>query len=117
MIINDESYERVQNAVEDIYSCCEIEDDYTGWEDVASSAIAPYLEALDEEQLRMTITAFEEYIADVSEEDENLAVGIKTALMRFLSETLEYLTEIYDETSDYGEAIKESLSELNKMTV
>jgi hypothetical protein len=89
--ISDESYERVQNAIEDIGYCCEVEDDYDQWEDIAASSMAGFLDDLDLEQLEMTVAAFEEYIIDKADDDMNMAMGVKTALARYLRERLEYL--------------------------
>jgi hypothetical protein len=89
--ISDESYERVQNAIEDIGYCCETEDDYDRWEDIAASSMAGFLDDLDSKQLEMTVAAFEEYITDTAESDLNMAMGVKNALARYLRERLEYL--------------------------
>ena len=84
MLISDESYERVRDAVADIKCCCETEDDYMEWEDIASFSIMAFLEALDENQLKMTVAAFREYAWDIEDEDSNLSQGILTALDRCL---------------------------------
>jgi hypothetical protein len=89
--ISDESYERVQNAIEDIGYCCETEDNYDQWEDIAASSMAGFLDDLDSEQLEMTVAAFGEYIIDKADDDMNMAMGVKTALARYLRERLEYL--------------------------
>ena len=86
MIISDESYERVRAAVDDIKCCCEIEDDYMEWEDIALFSIMAFLEALDEDQLKMTVVAFREYAWDIEVDDENFSNGILTALDRCLEE-------------------------------
>lgn len=86
MLISDESYERVRDAVADIKCCCETEDDYMEWEDIASFSIMSFLEALDEDQLKMTVAAFREYAWDIEDEDSNLSQGILTALDRCLRE-------------------------------
>ncbi len=86
MIISDESYERVYNAVADIKCCCATEDDYMLWEDIASYSIMAFLEGLDEDQFKMTVAAFREYADDISDEDRNLAEGIQVALERCLDE-------------------------------
>ena len=90
--ISDESYERVQDIIEDIGYCCEVEDDYDQWEDIAASSMASFLDDLDGEQLEMTVAALEEYIVDST--DMNMAMGIKTALERYIRERLEFL-DIY----------------------
>lgn len=98
--INEESYERVNNAIEEIGYCCATEDDYNEWEDVAASAIAPFLEELNAEQLAMTCAAFREYIIDTADNDLNLAMGIKTALARTLRETLDYIGDVPNDEDD-----------------
>ena len=92
--ISDESYERVQNIIEDIGYCCEVEDDYEQWEDIATSSMAGFLDDLDYEQVEMTVAALEEYIIDTADTDMNMAMGIKTALGRYIRERLEFL-DIY----------------------
>lgn len=89
--ISDESYERVQNAIEDLSYCCELEDDYEQWEDIAASSMSSFLDDLDAEQFEMTVAAFIEYITDKADEDMNMAMGVKTALARYIRERLEYL--------------------------
>lgn len=89
--ISDESYERVQNIIEDMSYCCEFEDDYDQWEDIATSSMASFLDDLDGEQLEMTVAALEEYIIDKADNDLNMAMGVKTALARYIRERIEYL--------------------------
>ncbi len=89
--ISDESYERVQNIIEDIGYCCEVEDDYEQWEDIAASSMAGFLDDLDYEQVEMTVAALEEYIIDTDYTDMNMAIGIKTALARYIRERLDFL--------------------------
>lgn len=89
--ISDESYERVQNIIEDIGYCCEVEDDYEQWEDIAASSMAGFLDDLDYEQVEMTVAALEEYIIDTADTDMNMAMGIRTALARYLRERLDFL--------------------------
>lgn len=89
--ISDESYERVQNIIEDIGYCCEVEDDYEQWEDIAVSSMAGFLDDLDYEQVEMTVAALEEYIIDTADTDMNMAMGIKTALSRYIRERLDFL--------------------------
>ena len=89
--ISDESYERVQDIIEDMSYCCEFEDDYDQWEDIAASSMASFLDDLDGEQLEMTVAAFEKYIIDKADNDLNMAMGVKTALARYMRERLEYL--------------------------
>lgn len=89
--ISDESYERVHNIIEDISYCCEVEDDYEQWEDIAASSMAGFLDDLDYEQVEMTVAALEEYIIDTADTDMNMAMGIKTALARYIRERLDFL--------------------------
>lgn len=98
--ISDESYESVQNAVEDINCCCVTEDDYNEWEDIAASSIAGFIDSLNDEQLAMTCAAFREYIIDTEDSDLNLAMGIRTALARSLREMLEYIGDVPDDEDD-----------------
>ena len=89
--ISDKSYERVQDLIEDIGYCCEVEDDYDQWEDIAASSMAGFLDDLDAEQLEMTVAALEEYIIDTADTDMNMAMGIKIALTRYIRERLDFL--------------------------
>lgn len=98
--ISDESYERVQNAIEDINCCCVTEGDYNEWEDIAASSIADFIDSLNDEQLAMTCAAFREYIIDTEDSDLNLAMGIRTALARSLREMLEYIGDVPDDEDD-----------------
>lgn len=98
--ISDESYERVQNAIEDINCCCVTEVDYNEWEDIAASSIAGFIDSLNDEQLAMTCAAFREYIIDTEDSDLNLAMGIRTALARSLREMLEYIGDVPDDEDD-----------------
>lgn len=98
--ISDESYERVQNAIEDINCCCVTEDEYTEWEDIAASSIEGFIDSLNDEQLAMTCAAFREYIIDKEDTDLNIALGIKTALTRALREMLNYIGTVYDDEND-----------------
>ena len=110
-IISDESYERVESAVNEVKSVCATEDDYMEWEDVAASAMEFVFDELDEDQLKMTVSAFIEYINDTADEDENMALGIKTAVIRCLREKAdsmdmydkEYYEDDYDENEDSEE--------------
>ena len=89
--ISDESYERVQDIIEDIGYCCEVEDDYEQWEDIAASSMAGFLDDLNYEQVEMTVAALEEYIIDTADTDMNMAMGIRTALARYIRERLDFL--------------------------
>lgn len=89
--ISDESYERVQNIIEDIGYCCEVEDDYEQWEDIAASSMAGFLDDLDYEQIEMTVAAMQEYIIDIADTDMNMAMGIRIAVARYIRERLDFL--------------------------
>ena len=89
--ISDESYERVQDIIEDIGYCCEVEDDYEQWEDIAASSMAGLLDDLDYEQVEMTVAALEEYIIDTADTDMNMAMGIRIAVARYIRERLDFL--------------------------
>lgn len=89
--ISDESYERVQDIIEDIGYCCEVEDNYEQWEDIAASSMAGFFDDLDYEQIEMTVAALEEYIIDTADTDMNMAMGIRTALARYIRERLDFL--------------------------
>lgn len=89
--ISDESYDRVRDIIEDIGHCCEVDDDYNEWEDIAASSMSSFLDELDLEQLEMTVAALEEYIIDTADTDMNIAIGIKTALARYIRERLDFL--------------------------
>ena len=89
--ISDECYERVQDIIEDIGYCCEVENDYEQWEDIAASSMAGFLDDLGYEQVEMTVTALEEYIIDTADTDMNMAMGIRTALARYIRERLDFL--------------------------
>ena len=131
--VNEESYARVETAVDEIRMACETGDDYMEWEDVAASAIEPVFDELDEEQLRMTVSAFIEYINDTADEDRNMALGVKTALIRCLKETVEYMdtcVEYHEDSGDdeddeeeepqenpYIEALREQVGRVQKVTI
>lgn len=89
--ISDESYERVQDIIEDIGYCCEVEDNYEQWEDIAASSMAGFFDDLDYEQVEMTVAAMQEYIIDIADTDMNMAMGIRTALARYIRERLDFL--------------------------
>ena len=118
--INEASYERVQNAIEDINICCVTEDDYNEWEDIASSSIAAFIDDLNDEQLEMTCGAFMEYIEDTAETDRNMAMGVKTALERALKEMLDNIgiaDEDETEKEELIKAMKNSLKAVENMEV
>ena len=93
MSINTESLERVQTALDDIIAGCEVEDDYTEWEDVASSSVSSVLEELDSEQTVITCAAFRRYVTNTIGSNRNMALGVREALIRALKETLDFLGE------------------------
>ena len=111
--VNEESYERVESAVNEVKSACVTEDDYMEWEDVAASAMEFVFDELDEDQLKMTVSAFIEYINDTADEDENMALGIKTAVIRCLKEKADSM-DMYDEEyyeDDYDDEDSEEQEE------
>lgn len=93
MIISEETYERVQNIIEDIDICCVTEDDYNEWEDIAASSIGSFMDELDTEQFKMTCEALREWIDDNSSNKKNMTMGVKTAFERYLRERIEYLDD------------------------
>ena len=119
--INEASYERVQNAIEDINICCVTEDDYNEWEDIASSSIAAFIDDLNDEQLEMTCDAFVEYIEDTVKSDRNMALGVKTALERALNEMLDNAGVISEDDDEERvfliNAMKNSLKAVENMEV
>ncbi len=113
MFVNkSEAHERVLNAVEDIKACCEVSDYYSQWSDIAASSIQAFLEDLSNEQLDDTCGAFREYIEETSKENENLARGIKDALMICLNEMIDYIGEVPD-TSEVDEDEKDFYDAFN----
>jgi len=92
-MISEEAYERVQNIIEDINICCETEDDYNEWEDIAASSIGGFMDELDTEQFKAVCEALREWIDDNSSSDMNMAMGVKTAFERYLRERIEYLDD------------------------
>lgn len=125
--ISSESYERVQNAIEDIGYCCVTEDDYNEWEDIAASSIGGFIEALNDVQIEMTCAAFREYINDTAETDLNMAMGVKTALARAIREmldTIDLTAPVTDEddeadtdTADVVAALKRELEAVENMNI
>lgn len=103
-----EAHERVLCAVEDIKSCCEVRDDYHEWSDIAASSVQFFLEDLIAEQLDDICSAFGEYIEETVGEDENLAKGVKDALLICLREMLDYIGET---SEDEEEEIDENESD------
>lgn len=101
--VRSEAHGRVLSAVEDIKTCCEVEDYYEEWSDVAASSIQAFLENLSAEQLDDTCGAFREYITEIFKENPNLANGIKDGLRICLNEMLDYIGDVpeYDNSEDY----------------
>lgn len=89
--ISDASYERVHDIIEDIGYCCEVEDNYEQWEDIAASSMAGFFDDLDYEQIEMTVAAMQEYIIDIADTDMNMAMGIRIAVARYIRERLDFL--------------------------
>lgn len=101
--VRSEAHGRVLSAVEDIKSCCEISDYYKEWSDIAASSIQAFLEDLSAEQLDDTCGAFREYISETSEENPNLANGIKEALTICLNEMLDYIGDVPEDDDSEDE--------------
>ena len=53
--------------------------------------MAGFLDDLNYEQVEMTVAALEEYIIDTADTDMNMAMGIRTALARYIRERLDFL--------------------------
>ena len=98
-----EAHGRVLSAIEDIKSCCEISDYYEEWSDIAASSIQAFLEDLSAEQLDDTCGAFREYISETTEDNPNLANGIKEALIICLNEMLDYIGDIPEDDNSEDE--------------
>lgn len=116
MKISDESYERVENILEDIGYACEVEDEFEEWEDVARPSFETFLDDLDTEQFDMTCEAIIERIND--EDNENYAKGIRAAFVGYLEERLDYLAVTDDEDDPellrYVEVIRKRLDNAKK---
>lgn len=129
--VRSEAHGRALSAVEDIKSCCEISDYHEEWSDIAASSIQAFLEDLSAEQLDDTCGAFREYITETSEENPNLANGIKDGLRICLSEMLDYIGNVPEDDdededfySDYDSEtaaivyeIKAALEHIEKMKI
>lgn len=76
--ISSESYERVSEAIEEIKNCCEIEDDYEEWYDIAQECMQQCFESLDDNQIEMTYAAWMECLDNT--EDINFTSGVVCAL-------------------------------------
>lgn len=124
--VKSEAHGRILSAVEDIKACCEVQDDFREWSDVAVSSIQAFLEDLTAEQLDDTCGAFMEYIAECA--DKNLANGIRDGLRICLNEMLDYIGDVgedddeddfyfdYDrETAALVYEIKAALGQIEKM--
>ena len=90
-IIKSEADERVMAAIDDIKAGCEVMDDYHEWEDIASSSISSVLEDLDDDQFDSTCSAFIRFIKNSVDENRNLALGVRAALIRAMKEGMDYL--------------------------
>ena len=112
MYINDESYERMQTAIDDIKAGCEVMDDFNEWEDIASSSISRVLEELNSEQTEMTCAAFRKFVSENIGTNRNFSLGVRAALIRALDEMLDFLGEPYepDEDEEDRESYNEEVS-------
>ena len=118
-----EAHERVLCAIEDIKACCEVEDHFNEWSDVAASSIQAFLEELTSEQTADTCSAFLEYIEETSDSDKNLANGVKEALIICLNEMKDYLQIApvsyvdEDETDDMDSVLESYISKAENLKV
>ena len=89
--ISDESYERVNNILDDIDFACDTEDDYDQWEDMARPSFETFFDELDTDQFDMTCAAVRERIIDEYDSgNENYSKGIRAAFIGYLNYTGEY---------------------------
>ena len=96
--ISDESYERVNNILDDIGFACDTEDDYDQWEDIARPSFETFLDELDTDPFNMTCAAVKERIIDEYDSGkENYAKGIRAAFIGYLKDRRDYL----DYTGEY----------------
>ena len=96
--ISDESYERVNNILDDIGFVCDTEDDYDQWEDIARPSFETFLDELDTNQFDMTCAAVRDRIFDdYNFGKENYAKGIRAAFIGYLKDRRDYL----DYTGEY----------------
>ncbi|MCM1330660.1 MAG: hypothetical protein NC253_14640 [Ruminococcus sp.] len=108
--VKSESHGRVLSAVEDIKACCEVQDDFHEWSDIAASLIQAFLEDLAAEQLDDTCGAFMEYMSECA--DKNFANGIKDGLRICLNEMLDYIGDAdeddYEDEDFYSDYDRET---------
>ena len=96
--ISEESYERVNNILDDIGFACDTEDDYDQWEDIARPSFETVLDELDTDQFDMTCAAVKERIIDeYNSGNKNYAKGIRAAFIGYLNDRRDYL----DYTGEY----------------
>lgn len=84
--ISDESYERVNDILEDIGCACETSDYYEEWEDFVRSSFC-IMDDLDAERYEMTCEAIREKLTDLKDENKNYAKGIHSAFLGYLKAT------------------------------
>lgn len=97
--ISDESYERVQDIIEDMSCCCEFEDDYDQWEDIAASSMASFLSYISKEMQEQLVKAMSEQ--EVSVIDMKMAKQLREIAGSYASPSEEIITEVLCGT--YGE--------------
>ncbi len=97
--INSESIARVNDAVEEIKSCCEIEDDYLEWYDIAQECMQQCFEDLNDEQIKITCAAWFAVINE-SECNDNFVKGIICALEMCVEELISLKEDFIDEVRD-----------------
>ena len=115
-IIKSEADERVMAAIEDIKAGCEVIDDYHEWEDVASSSISSILDDIDDtDEYDSTCSAFIRFIKNTIDENRNLALGVRAALIRAMKEGMDYLDYAVaaDDEDPIVSVMKDTLSGLS----
>ena len=99
IVINSESIERVNETIKEIKSCCEIEDDYLEWYDIAQECMQQCFEDLNDEQIKMTCADWVAFINE-SECNDNFVKGIICALEMCVEELISLKENFIDEVED-----------------
>jgi hypothetical protein len=112
--ITNESFERVESAINEIKACCDVESDYSEWYDIAQECIVQSFEDLNDRQIHMTYAAWERYIND--DENRNFVCGIAKAMIAAVEELLRFKQEFIDECWEKYEDLYDAsyaLAEIN----
>jgi len=96
--ITDESFDRVELAINEIKACCDVGSDYSEWYDIAQECVVQSFEDLNDRQIRMTYAAWERYVYD--DEDNNFVCGVAKALVAAVEELLQFKCSFVDECSE-----------------